>query len=307
MIATNFDYDSCVRASEKVAWKLDEVFPPDLKLDYSRRFLPDSLTGVDSLPFLSPGERLKLNQINGNAYLYLFYFVEEYIIASVIQHANAEMFGDPAALRALFRFADEEVKHQQLFMRFREVFERSFGHSCDVIDNPQAVAEIILSKAPMAVALTTLHLELVTQQHFTEGFRDGDSAGLDPAFASLLKNHWLEESQHAKIDALELQKLAAGASADQISAAIEDYLGILGAFAGLLTAQGALDVTSLERATGRVFTGDERSAIAAAQGAGYQRALIALGVENPSFQKYLLQYSEPGLARVNAAHRGAPS
>ncbi len=28
MIVTNFDYESCVRASEKVAWKLDEVFPP---------------------------------------------------------------------------------------------------------------------------------------------------------------------------------------------------------------------------------------------------------------------------------------
>ncbi len=89
--------------------------------------------------------------------------------------------------------------------------------------------------------------------------------------------------------------------------AVDDYLGILGAFAGLLAAQGALDVKSLERATGRTFTEDQRAAIATAQGNGYQHALIALGVKNPSFQKYLLQYSEEGFARVNAAHAGAPS
>ncbi len=269
--------------------------------------MPDSLTGVNDLPFLSEDERLKLNQIDGNAYLYLFYFVEEYIIASVVQHANAEMFGDPAALRALFRFADEEVKHQQLFLRFGAAFERGFGHLCDVIENPQAVAEIILGKAPMAVALTTLHLELVTQQHFTEGFRDGGDDGLDPFFASLLKNHWLEESQHAKIDALELQKLALGASEAQIETAIGDYLGVLGAFAGLLATQGELDVKSLERATGRVFTDAQRSAIGKAQGAAYHRALITLGVQNASFQKYLAQFSESGLVRVNAAHGVASS
>jgi hypothetical protein len=300
MIATNFDYSSCVRASEKVSWKLDEVFPPDLKLDFSRRFLPEAVVRSEGLTFLSAGEHLKLNQIAGNSYLYLFYFVEEYIIASVVQHANAEMFGDPQALRALLRFADEEVKHQQLFMRFRQAFERDFGVPCDVIDNPQAVAEIILSKAPMAVLLTTLHLELVTQQHYVEGFRDGESAHLDPFFASLLKNHWLEEAQHARIDALELQKFAQGATPEQIDTASNDYLGILQAFAGLLAAQGRLDVTSLERATGRTFTEVEHEAIADSQTHAYRRALIVMGLQNPMFIKYFQQFSEAGYARANA-------
>jgi hypothetical protein len=306
MISTNFDYESCVRASEKVAWKLDETFPANMKLDYGRRFLPDSMTGVEGLAFLSPAERLKLNQITGNSYLYLFYFVEEYIIASVVQHAQGEMFGDPSALRALLRFADEEVKHQQLFIRFRAAFERGFGVRCDLIENPQAVAEIILSKVPMAVALVTLHLELVTQQHYVEGFRDGEAEGLDPFFASLLKNHWLEESQHAKIDALELQKLAVGADAAQIDAAIDDYLGILGAFGGLLQQQGRLDAQSLERATGRTLSDAEKIAVGDAQGRAYHRALITMGIENGSFQKYLAQFSDSGLARVNEQAK-APS
>jgi hypothetical protein len=253
---------------------------------------------VEGLSFLSAAEKLKLNQVTGNSYLYLFYFVEEYIVASVVQHANAEMFGDADALRALLRFAEEEIKHQQLFQRFREAFERGFGVPCDVIQNPQAVAEIILSKAPMAVALVTLHLELVTQQHYVEGIRDAKE--LDPFFASLLKNHWLEESQHAKIDALELAKLAQGATEAQLATAIDDYLGILGAFGGLLAQQGELDVKSLERATGRTFTEAEARAIADAQASAYKRALIKMGVENASFQKYLAQYSAAGHSRINA-------
>lgn len=301
MITTNFDYESCIRASEKVAWKLDDVFPADMKLDYGLRFLPDAITGTERLSFLSADEKLKLNQITGNSYLYLFYFVEEYIIASVVKHANAEMFGDPAALRALLRFADEEVKHQLLFMRFREAFDRGFHVPCDVIDGPQAVAEVILGKTPMAVLLTTLHLELVTQQHYVEGFRDGEAKGLDPFFASLLKNHWLEESQHAKIDALELAKLARDAMPAMIETAVDDYLFILRAFAGLLAQQGSLDVTSLERATGRTYSEDERKAIAEAQTHAYRHALIVMGIQNGSFQKYLEQFSATGKARVDAA------
>ena len=52
---------------------------------------------------------------------HLFGFVEEYILANTVQYANAEMFGDRDAVRALCRFADEEAKHMLLFARYRKV------------------------------------------------------------------------------------------------------------------------------------------------------------------------------------------
>ena len=172
-----------------------------------------------------------------------------------------------------------------------------------MIANPQAVAEVILSKTPMAVMLTTLHLELVTQQHYVEGYRETEVKGLDPFFASLLKHHWLEEAQHAKIDALELGKLAEGAPAAQIDKAIDDYIGILDAFSGLLAQQGQLDVVSLERATGRSFDDAQTKAIAEHQARAYRRALIVMGLDNTMFTKYLAQFSEGGSQRV-ASRRG---
>ena len=165
-----------------------------------------------------------------------------------------------------------------------------------------------LGHQPLAhpVLLTTLHLELLTQQHFLEGFRETEGKSLDPFFASLLKNHWLEESQHAKIDALELKKLADAATPAQVEAAVGDYVDILHAFAGLLTQQADLDVKSLARATRREFTEAERGILADTQARAYRRAFVVLGVENPGFVKYLEQFSAAAPARL-AAQLGALS
>jgi hypothetical protein len=172
MLDLNFDYASCIRNSEKVSWKLDEVFPLDTKLDFSRPFLPAALAGKGALSFLDEGDKKKLNQITGNAYLNLFQFVEEYILAMSVQHAQAEMFGDHDAIRALCRFAEEEAKHQALFWRYRAAFDRDVGKPCGVLGEAAAVAGVILGKSPIAVTIVTCHLELMTQQHYTECVRD---------------------------------------------------------------------------------------------------------------------------------------
>src|SRR5262249_48356825 len=160
---------------------------------------------------------------------------EEYIVATAVQHAQAELFGDHSAVRALVRFAEEEVKHQQLFWRYRDAFARDFGTPCEVLGSAAEVAGVILSKSPLAVMMVTLHLEITTQAHYVDSLRD--ASDIDPLFAKLLKHHWLEESQHARIDALELRKMATGAAPEQIGAAFDDYLGLIDAFDGLLGAQ----------------------------------------------------------------------
>src|SRR6185295_7244391 len=148
-----------------------EVLPSGQKLDFARPFLPDALVG-SGISCLNEQEKLVLNHINGNSYLNLFGFVEEYILAMAVQHAQAELFGDHDAIRALTRFADEEVKHQALFKRYRVAFDRDFGHACEVLDNAADVAGVILAKSPLAVVLVTLHLELMTQDHYTDAVRD---------------------------------------------------------------------------------------------------------------------------------------
>ena len=124
--------------------------------------------------------------------------------------------------RALIQFASEEAKHIQLFKRFREEFDAGFGHHCEVIGPPEAVAAKILSYSPLAVALLTLHIEWFVQAHYLESVKDDQT--LDPQFKSLLKHHWMEEAQHTKLDTLMVEELAAAAEPEDIARAVDEYL-----------------------------------------------------------------------------------
>src|SRR6185436_11729445 len=213
MIKLPFSYRDVIRNSIKVCWQLDDLLPEDTVLDLSRPHLPEAIARAAAFDVLAEREQLALNHLRSHGYTNLFAFVEEYVIAQAVHHAEAELFGDHEALRALLRFAEEELKHQQMFSRYCAAFKAAFRGPCEVLGSAAEVANVILGKSSMAVMLTTLHLEIMTQQHYTDSIRDQSS---DPLFVSLLKHHWLEEAQHSKIDMLELAKMAEHASRDQL-------------------------------------------------------------------------------------------
>jgi hypothetical protein len=300
MLTHDFDYQSLIQLSERVAWRIDDVINNTTRLDFGRAFLPDSLVLAGEIKCLSPAEKLTLNHIRGNSYCHIFGYVEEYIIAVAVRHASAEIFGDEKTLRALLRFAEEESKHQTMFKRFGAVFADGFATRCDVIGDAETVAGVILSKSPIAVLLVTLHLELTTQQHFVDCFREGREE-VDPLFQQMFRSHWLEESQHAKIDVLELEKLAAEADEAMLETAITDYLALVGAFDGLLVQQAKLDVESLSRAIGRHLSEAERAEILAVQNKAYRSTFLVSGMTNPSFIKWVGEVSPSWQSRIAEA------
>jgi hypothetical protein len=302
MSLLNSDYAKVVEISERTAWRINDVFPPGTALDFSKLFMPKAMFAADTLDFLNADELRKLNQIYGNAYAYIFYFVEAYITEMATGHAQAAMHGDEHELRAMLRFAEEEVKHQQMFMRFREMFRRGFGSDVDLVPNPEAVAHMILGKVPMAVLLVTLHIEIITQAHFIDCMRDDKE--IEPHFANLFKHHWLEEAQHAQLDALQLIHLRRSATPGMVEQTIDEYFEVTRAFGEVLAAQGKLDVGNLERATGRTFTEEQRAALEVAQRKSYQYTFLRSGFTNSSFLEFLAEHfpaAIPGAATAAAA------
>jgi hypothetical protein len=289
-------YDALIAASERVSWTLDEVIPKDGRLDFSKPFLPEGLVLAAGLPFLSPAERLKLNQVRGNAYAHLFQYIEEYIVATCIQHAQAEVFGDEVNLRAMLRFAEEEVKHQLLFKRFLSVFAKGFGTPCGGIPSQEAVAGVILSKSPMAVMTITLHFEVMTQQHWLQCVSNADE--LDPTFKQMLKSHWAEESQHARLDALTLRKLATTSTRELRRQAVQDYLDLLDALLGLLGQQAEMDVESTEVAIGRRFPKEDRKKLLESQRGAYQQTFVTWGITNRTFVETVAEVFPEDVARI---------
>jgi para-aminobenzoate N-oxygenase AurF len=276
-----YTYEDALATAQKVNWKIDDVIGGDKRIDFSKPFMPESLAGVRTLDFLSKDERRTLNQIRGLGYLVMFGLVEEFILPFVLDHARPRLAGDDYRARALIQFASEEAKHIQLFKRFREEFDAGFGVRCEVIGPPEMVAAKVLAKSPLAVALLTLHIEWFVQRHYLESIRDDQD--LDPQFKSLLKHHWLEEAQHTKLDTLMIEEMAAGLPADQISKAVDEYLEI-GAFldAGMQQ-QAELDLDSLERATGRRLTPEQRERFRATQLRALRWTFIGSGISHPNF------------------------
>ena len=252
-----YTYRGCLADSLKINWRIEDIIGGDKSLDFSKPFLPESLARVEPLDFLTADERRVLNQIRGNEYLFVFGLVEEFILPFVMDHARPDVIdSDSIRTRAFLQFASEEAKHIHLFKCFAEEFAAGFGTTCDVIGPRKAVAVAVLAHSPLAVALTVLHIEWMTQRHYLDSVRDNQD--LDPQFTSLLKHHWQEEAQHAKLDILMIESLVEGLSADEITAGIEGYAAIGGLLDDGLQQQVQLNLAAFQAHTGRELSAAER-------------------------------------------------
>jgi hypothetical protein len=251
-----YTYQSVLAASEMIHWRIEDIIGGEKRLDFRKPFMPEGLARVEPLAFLNYDEKRILNQIRGNAYLSIFGLVEEFILPFVLDHARPQLQGDDFRVRALLTFAGEEAKHIQLFKRFRQEFEDGFGTPCAVIGPPEAIAAEILKHDPLGVAITVLHIEWMVQRHYVDSIRDNQN--LDPQFKSLLKHHWLEEVQHAKLDTLMVESLAAGRDEEGIMQGAREYIDIGGFIDGGLKQQVEFDLDSFERAIGTRLTDNER-------------------------------------------------
>jgi hypothetical protein len=273
----------------------------DHRLDFRRSFLPESLAGVESLEVMSPTEKLALNQIRGHGYLYTFGLVEEFILPFVLEHAQPSIHrdGEDHRLRALLTFAGEEAKHIELFKRFRDEFTKGFGIECEGIGPPEAIAKAILSRGVLAVALTVLHIEWMTQRHYLASIRD--DAQLDPQFKSLLKHHWMEEAQHAKLDTLLVGEIVAKMTSDEVTRSVAGYLEIGAVLDGALKQQVLFDLDAFGRKTGRRLSLTEKERLYDVQLRALRWTFLGSGMTHETFLDIVERLTPEGRQQVEAA------
>lgn len=277
-----YSFKACRQRSERITWRVEDLIGDDKRLDFSRPFMPEGLARTAPLTaMLADHERLALNHIRGHAYLAIFQLVEEVILPFILDHCRAYLRGDDDRARAFLQFAAEEAKHIQLFRTFRADFELGFGHACGVIGPPEAVAASVFAQPPLAVALLTLHIEWMTQSHFLESI-EGDE-GLDPQFKNLLLHHWMEEHQHAQLDALLVSLLAEEMSHAEIEAALDGYLVLVDGLDTSLKLQASLDLNAVERAIGRDLSPAQRETFLTVQHQANRWTFLGSGMRHPRF------------------------
>src|SRR5690349_3955097 len=195
-------YARAVEASKKVRWEIDRDVIRGRRFDAARKYLPDGLSLVDSLP-LSDTEKRFASQVQGRTYANIFGLVERFITAKLIEIGREHSLGDQHALEAVVRFSDEEIKHQELFRRIEEMIGETLPAGYRFVVDPDAVAGAVLSHGTWAVLALTLHIELFVLSHYRESIEPGD--GLSELFKDVFLFHWKDECQHAVLDELELK------------------------------------------------------------------------------------------------------
>jgi hypothetical protein len=297
MLSHDYSYGEILQNSLKVAWTEREVLD-GRDFDYSKRFLPDRLAGTDAIACLDEHERLKLNQIMGNAYCHIFGYVEEYIIPQALEAAQRDIWGDETRLRTLLRFAEDESKHQALFRRSTALFEEGFGVDVGLIPAREEVAKVVLSKSRLCSYLLTSMIEWFTQTHYVEHVKDRRE--LDPLFRDLVRYHWMDEAQHAKIDSLLIDEIIRGIGAEDREKAVDELLELGGAIDGLLSQQADLDLVSLEKAIGRKLSGKDREEVKRKTHRSYRSMFLVSGLEHPKFVQIVGELTTRGTDKLKA-------
>jgi len=294
-------YARCIEVSKRICWDIDRDVIRGREFDLRNKFLPDGLSCIDELAFLSPDEQRFLSQVQGRTYANMFGLVERFIGAKMLEVSRDHWLGDQTALEALVRFTDEEIKHQELFRRIERLAAERMpqGYRFDV--SPNQVASSVLGKCTWAVLALTCHIELVSQVHYRASIAGADD--LSSLFKDVFLFHWKEESQHAVIDELEWvredRKLASDAERD---AAVDDLIALVAGVDGIVQTQASADASYFLRVIG--MRGDTAPAlqVKATLLKAYRWQFIVSGARTPRFQTVLDCLVSPAqMQRIQAA------
>jgi hypothetical protein len=278
-------YGKAVATSKRIRFDIDRDVIRGRSFDFTKKFLPDGLSKVDRLDFLTADEKRLLSQIQGRTYPNMFGLVERFIAAKVLEVTGEHRLGDQNALEALVRFVDEEIKHQELFRRVERMCAVGMPDGYTFVPEPNAVAEAVLCKSTWAVLALTCHIELFVLAHYRESVRaDPNSSEL---WNDIFLHHWREESQHAIIDELEWQRVDGELSSDERDRAVNELIELVGAADGLVQLQARADTDYFLKVCGRSLSKSETDRARAGVLAAYRWQYIVSGVQEPRFVKIL--------------------
>jgi hypothetical protein len=282
-----------------VNWTIGDVIEGQ-QFELTRRLLPAKLSAANAVTCLTEDEKTRLTHVEMGAYAHLFGYVEEFIAPQMSMLGLDFKIDNREGFDALTNFAAEEVKHMNLFRTIRAMVDSTIGTPLTLLSNEKEVARFVLSKNTGAVLLLTAAIEWFTQLHYTEAFKDDES--LDPFTKRIFKFHWLEESQHARMDHLETLRAFKKMTEADKDQAISDLIELVGAVDGLLQKQAMFDVQNLEKYLGRKFKAEEVDEIYSNELRAKRYCFIESGVTHPNFLKTFGGVTNPSQqAKVQAA------
>jgi hypothetical protein len=270
-------YAKSIANSKRMRFDIDRDVIRGRQFDFTKKFLPDGLSKVDRLAFLTAAEQRLLSQVQGRSYANIFGLVERFIAAKVLEVSRGYSLGDQTAFEALIRFTDEEIKHQEMFRRIEEMIGAGMPAGYTFRPEPNAVASVVLSKSTWAVLALTCFIELFVLAHYRESIDRDDN--LSELWKDVFLHHWREEAQHAVLDELEWAREDARLAPEERDQAVNELIELVGAVDGILQVQSEADADYFLKIAGREFSSGEAAEIRAGVLAAYRWQYIVSGVQ----------------------------
>src|SRR5688572_27146864 len=293
-------YARCIKASKRVRWDIDADVFRGRTFDFRRKFLPDGLTKVNDLPFLTAEEKRTMSHVQGRSYACIFGLLERFISTKTLEMAIRYGLGDQVALEGLVRFSDEEIKHQELFRRIENALAAKMPGGYALVADANEVARAILGKSSWAVLAMTCHVELFTQVHYRESIERDEE--LSDLYRDVFRYHWLEECQHAVMDEIEWTREDRRVTDEQRDRGVTDFIELIRTIDRLLQAQAAADAGYFMRLCERSFDELQQRAIREGVLRAYRWQYIVSGLQHPHFEKLLSgMISEAQMRRIRTA------
>jgi hypothetical protein len=299
--ARGLDYDAIVATSAKVAWTVAAVV--DWQFDASKAIVPAAWVGVDDLTFLDGEQRRVLNQCRAFSYVHLLGNYEDFIPHHLDGGFRRARGDDRARLRALLRFEEEELKHQELFRAVETLLEQACGYSFDGYFDEQgtrltAFTDAVLAYPALTRSLTLLALELGTQRVYVESMHDAGTGGRTSLYSRVLRAHWVEEAQHTKCGMLEIAALASASDAGARRAAVEQVAAIGAVVDATIAGQASAEIATLQRVTGCSFTADQEARLHPTLHRSLAALVAGVALAHPRFAAVAAELSKEGAASL---------
>lgn len=281
----NQRYANCIAVSKRIRWEIEKDVFRGRQFEFDKKFLPDGLSKVQDLAFMTDNEKRLLSQIQGRTYANMFGLVERFICAKIMEISGDYVFGDQVALEALVRFSDEELKHQELFRRIDKMIGEKMPVGYQFLPQPNDVAAVVLEKSSWAVLALTCHIELFTQAHYKQSIEP--DSNLSDLYRDIFLFHWKEESQHAILDELEWVRENQKLTDQERDQAVQDLIDLVVAVDGILQVQSQADADYFFQICDEQYNAEQRKAVGNKLLDAYRWQYIISGVQEPRFQKVL--------------------
>jgi hypothetical protein len=260
------------------------------ELDFSAKFLPDTLSKINEIDFLSSAQRRFLSQIQGRTYANMLLWLERRVAHTTTNdsHNETAFVGRPKESRD--KVVALESTDQTLFQCIDVMINRRMPSGYRFVLRDENVTMPVLPLSKWARLALAFHINLLTQAHYKQSA--GDDAEISEFFKNMFLHHWRNESRSAIVNGIEWAREDAELTDALRSNAVDELIRFIDQLDDVLDCQANADVEYFIRFSGQPFGEVRRERMLNAILSAYRWQYIGFGLRSSRFVNTLVAFIE---------------